>query len=735
MTILKLQNFKGSNETHELGKVNLLCGVSGAGKSAMIQALTFLTAGYLTDGTEVYKKPEEIFKLASADDMNVILTNDMGTFERGITRSVKVKLEGTEVKYSRTADVSNKFGEKTATQLADRITSDFGIHESVLNFPSFANLSAEEQKKFIFSIYPVDKEKWTKEAIVAYLSDKLVGNINETATEILEVVADMCVNASVNTATEHVKKKYNELNAQKGADEVKMQNLTEIRQRDTESVRGLAVAKQNQTIYTDRIGQLSEQLQKAITHNQQIRDSELRKTKLKEELEKLSSDLADKQNLLESHDNEIVELLNLKEELSKPQTLDDDVKRLNDQLLQIDASVQIAFEYKNNKADDLTECQNMCDEAEKAVIQAQSNVDQATNILNGIKTTFAKLSAFDGTCPLSCSVKCNTDMSPVIQELEQDIERNRLLVVELETQRDLAKARFDGLVKGYQDFLEPEYEKACEEYNNHFEFYAQKKAEYDVAVANMLENASKVTNELARLTTLISNIQTQDTIINSEIKVLETKTTDCIDEIADLEANVKMPIDVELIQTDIDVLKQHLKDVNEQIEEKVKAKTNLENLANLEEEAAKTLAQWQTYKLVREALGSKGLAGQMIIEAINPMVSGIQHNLDTLMGGVEFYVDTDNFNFGWKSSKGKCSYETLSGGETLILTTAMLIEFMQKTCRYKLLLIDNINHTDVELSKRFVSGVVALKDKYDLCVMALNHGGYEETDGLNVIKL
>lgn len=739
MTTLSLNNFKGSNEKHELGKVNLLVGGSGTGKSTVIQALTFLTAGYLTDGGEVYKKPEEIFKLASADEMSAILTNEMGTYERGIVRSSKVKLEGTEVKYTRTADVSNKFGEKTATQLSDRITSDFGMHDSILNFSSFTKLSAEEQKKFIFSIYPVDKEKWTQEAIKNYLVEKLAGNFNDAAEAIVDQLVDVCVNKSVNEAIEMVKKQYNELNADKGKLEIAMQELLKIKQQDEESVRGLAVAEKNQKEYSDKIGTLSEDLQKANTHNSELSRNAAQLETLKTEIDSLKNEIEVKRIAISDNRKLIIGL----SEDADPQSSNHEVeiKKLESEIFQLDTKVKELDIKKTEALGKVEEQEKLIAEQKELCTVASGNVSKASEIIEGLKVTFQKLSAFDGSCPLSCKVKCGTDMSPAIADFEDEIERNRLLLNELQSQDKAVHDKLNEMTGLLEQVLNPRYLEASKVHSDFVDALNELENELQSHIIERNKMIEKIDQSFKKRSEEISEIEKTIAKLETSVDWLNQSITDKVKESKAINEDVREPIDVPLIESDIEVFKQHLNQVNAQIKEKVKAKTNLENLANSEKTAAENLEKWQTYKLVREALGSKGLAGQMITDAILPMISGIQHNLNCLIGGVEFYVDNANFNFGWIVKDEKRSFETLSGGETLIIATAMAIEFMQKTCRYKMLLVDEINHADTQLADRFIKGMVELQDKYDLCVMAANFTDeeqihrYASNDRLNVINL
>lgn len=732
MKTLKIENLKGKTESYELGKVNLLTGGSGAGKSTLIQAFTFLAAGYLIDNGNTYKKAEEIFKLSSGNSMSVGYSDIENSFQRGIDRKVKQTLEGQDIKYTKTADVSNKYGEKTVTQLADRITSDFGIHESVLNFSTFSNLSAEEQRKFIFSIYPIDKEKWTQENIAEYLVHKLAGVCDDTALEVINSVADVCINNSVNEALNGVKKEYNALNKTNSENEIKLKGLLEIKQADEESVRGLVALQERKKEYTDKLESLSKEVANGFAQNEKKLEHDADIEVLRNEIEYLKSTITaslDSQHELES------KLEELKKRKISLDTSEVDFKISNLQIEAVDigeTKLKLLEEIKTLDSQTNEYLKKFTDQ-ESRVKVARENVAKSTSIYEGLKATIEKLSRHDGTCPLNCKVKCNTDMSIAVADLTEELERNELLLNELKSQLAIEIEMFDSL-KNEKEKNEEQLDSLLNQ-NEKLRLLIEKNAnllrEQESLRQSIVSEYEKNSRDLA---VEIENISGKINTVVSLIENYESRRNlkqSSLDEMIGIEYKV---IDVEKLQSDVDVIKHHISETDIKIAEKIKAKTNLENLAKFEAEASVVKEKWQTYKYLVEAMGKNGLSGQMIVEAITPMIKEIQYNLDVLIGGVEFYVDTDNFNFGWIKDGQKRSYETLSGGETLVMTTAMIIEFMQNTCKFKALLIDEVNHADSNLAEKFIEGVTKLSDKYDLCMMAANYIDNAEIKKLSSIE-
>lgn len=714
---ISLENFKGQNETYGLEKANLFVGPYGSGKSSVQQAINFLISGVLSDGNTVRKTPEEIFKLASADTMNVTIDTDSGSYMRGIKRTVKKSLEGDDIKFSRSADVSNKFGEKTATELSNRIIADFGIDPSVLNFSEFAKLSAAEQKKYIFSLYPPNKEEWTKEKIELFLTEKL-GEYATDASEIIEQVAIKCVDGSVNAATEFVTSKFNEYNAQKKKDEVALQNLTQIRQECQESVKGLAVAEKKRDEYNERSATLAAEVEKSNQNNKSIEEDQRK-------LEKLTSELSVFTNKIDTTEKQIASLDELLETL-RTEIVEFDSTNLDTQLSVKELELQKHVQNFRNKdaAKEAIEKERAVIfesyiEQDKLVVKSLDAVVKSQNIVNTLSKTLETICKFDGSCPVNCNIKCNTDMRPAIIELEAEIERNKDLLSELTADHKTKGEKLDSLVselKQYEDDIDDVkqtlegIESVCDGLDNEIELI-KRKIENDKTEIN-----NKNTLKISEINVATSKRETAIETLNDTRHNLNTKQS----EIDDLNAKETHVIDIELLQTEMAAIKGHVEDLNNQIKAKVEARTNLENLAKKEQDAQENLSSWQTYKFLKEAIGSKGLAGKMIIDAITPMITGVQENLDALINGAAFYIDTENFNFGWEKDGHKRSYETLSNGETLILTTAIVIEFMQKTCKTKILLVDNLNDVDEASASKVIEGITKLQHKYDLSIMASN---------------
>lgn len=740
---ISLENLKGQNETYHLEKANLFIGATGAGKSSIQQAASFLINGYLSDGDTIRKTAEEIFKLASADAMGVVINTDKGSYTRGIKQSVKQTLEGEEVKYSKTADVSNKFGEKTATELSNRITSDFGVDPSVLNFSEFAKLSAAEQKKYIFGLYPPNKEEWTVERITDFLTDKL-GEYAAGSSEAIEQVANKCVNESVNAAVEFITSKFNEFNAQKKKDDITLQNLTQIRQSCEESVKGLAVAEKKRDDYNARIATLSAEIESGKANNKAIDDKQINLNKLLSEKEQLKIKI-------ESANQSIKEYSDQLEKLNGEYLVFDPTEIEKNRTLAVLKFGEIAreIEEKNATFYSMGSKYDIISDSYKTkgnnAVLTREAASKSESIIKTLAATLETICKFDGTCPINCNVKCKTDMRPAIAELEAEIDRNKVLYSELvETHsKQLSEAQeAEEELKACEVEIEKvkldlkELEKLWEEESLHIANFNQ----------SLVDNEKHVDNENERKRSEINTVQLRKENAAESLTDLQSRVKTIENEIDTLNNQKLQHIEIELLETEKIATDGHIKDLNSQIKAKVEAKTNLENLSNQEQAAEENKAKWQSYKFMKEAIGSKGLAGKMIIDAITPMLTGVQENLDALRSDVTFYIDTENFNFGWIEDGKKHSYETLSNGETLILTTAIVIEFMQKTCTTKILLVDNLNDVDETSASKVIEGIAKLQNKYDLAIMASNNpramyktnggiGNHEEIENLKVFEL
>ncbi len=737
---IELDNLKGQNVTHELGKTTIFVGESGAGKSSVIQGIKFLISGTLQDGETVRKTAEEIYKLSSADRMSVSLNTDVGSYTRGIERKVKKMLDGVEVKFSKNADVSNRCGEKTATELSNRIISDFGIDNSVLNFSEFANMSSNEQKKYIFGLYPPNKAEWNEEKIYDYLSE-LFNTIDlandEFMNNILVEVSKKCADESVNAALEYVTSKFNEYNAQKKKDEIGMQELTAIKQSNLESVKGLAVAEKKQTEYSNTLAILTGDYEKGVANNKEVETIGLNAQKLAEEIDLITAELN-----LKSKDDLYLSLQQLS---AKIKVLD--VGKYESEQMELRSKLEILEIRLDTATKELEESEQEFEVA-KAVLSSQdeklsisrNNVSTSQNIVNSLQSTINMLSKFDGKCPVNCKVKCNTDMKPALFDLSEELDRNNLLFEELEQESIKDKQTHDEL-RTSLDLIESKIVKLKAVKTNAEVEVKAVNEKLDDSIVAFKQEENDIALKNAQINNTIDGVNHKIETIDNDIARLKGEIVNKQTELKTLEGSTLKLIDLTLITIDIEATRQHLAEINDQVKAKVKAKSDLENLAKKELDSHENFKNFEAYKLMKDAIGQKGLAGKMIIDAITPMILGVQENLEALIDGAKFYVDTDNFNFGWEREGHKRSYETLSNGETLILTTAIVIEFMQKTCKTKLLLIDNINDVDIYSAQRIVKGITALAHKYDTCIMAANFVDTETlvalryNDNLNVIQL
>jgi DNA repair exonuclease SbcCD ATPase subunit len=729
---LELTNLKGQNKTYELEHTNLLVGPYGSGKSSVIQALKFLIGGTFTDGETVRKTGEEIAKMASGDLMKVLAETDNGNYMRGIEIKRKVTLEGVDVKYSQIADVSNRYGEKTLKEFTGRIASDFGVDAATLNISEFTKLSAAEQKKYIFNLYPPNADEWTVDKIVSYLSGKFneSGFLND-ARPIINNVAAQCVEEGVNRALEAITERFNELNAQKKRDEIGMQELTAIKQKNQESVKGLAAAKIKQKEYMNRIQELTTEIanvkQLNVEHEQKVKD--IAELTLKIGLLKESLNDYDKENLqtaLEFNQKMITRPMTKPFEFEKA--------KLEESISLLDKEVELYIAEVKVINDNYDVLENGIKSINSEIENCNEKLKTKSVQYDALKLSLDTVSKFNGACPISTCVKCCTDMTPAIAELNESI-------LEIVTTMDLFEIAKNELLNELE-LQNQEFETIKDKLAATTLNWRDKEKELNLATVALEKNEHELNAHLQQIekNNMIVEMKIKDlehsiSTMDSQIFAINVEIAHRASEIKSLSEKQTKEYDVQLLVDELNATTEHLDNINQQIKDKVKAKSDLENLAIKEKESQEVLQQWTIYKLMKECVGQKGLAGQMIITAIEPMISGIQENLNALGVESKFCIDTENFNLILDDEGVKRSYETLSNGETLIMNAAILIEFMQKTCRTRILLLDNINDIDLLSSEQFIEGVSKLKHKYDVCIMATNQDVKNEINGVKTFRL
>ncbi|MEN6414348.1 MAG: hypothetical protein ABFC84_16545 [Veillonellales bacterium] len=148
-------------------------------------------------------------------------------------------------------------------------------------------------------------------------------------------------------------------------------------------------------------------------------------------------------------------------------------------------------------------------------------------------------------------------------------------------------------------------------------------------------------------------------------------------------------------------------------------------------------------KLIFEALGAKGIQGELVKEILEPIRAEIGGNLK-LMGFTHepfFQTESDTgkeiFQFGWINEKGhSVNFDALSTGQQTVFLAAMMLTIIDRAQpTLRVLVMDDLNHLDRNNFQMLIDGLSKVKGKLDNIILA---GAIEfnfAADGWNVYDL
>jgi exonuclease SbcC len=119
------------------------------------------------------------------------------------------------------------------------------------------------------------------------------------------------------------------------------------------------------------------------------------------------------------------------------------------------------------------------------------------------------------------------------------------------------------------------------------------------------------------------------------------------------------------------------------------------------------------WKNIAEAVGAKGLQGELVKDALAPLTEAIQAKLTAMDIDKAFYFQTESdggkeiFQFGWKAADGeRRNFDALSTGEQLLLLIALMVTVIERADPpSKILIIDNAEQLDSENLRRVLHGL------------------------------
>jgi exonuclease SbcC len=682
---IRIKNIKGKTFTQELTGLDVFVGPNGIGKSTIQQALALALLGYVPGEG---KDESDTFHLSSgADEMTAGLQTSNFTFDRTIKRTETLNADDKKsIKYSQVLTVSPSKGEKTATEMKARVLNEMGNFPMVFDFALFMDLSDAKRRDYMYSLSPITDDSWNKQKVTEHLNKLLTESLKASDPDLYAATEELIKDSlaewpdgydltsglqNMITWLENQQKEYNK---KKGDATGAVRELNEMKNELEETDRGIVAKKQELQVlrknYTDVHGQITagEEIKRQWDANQ------LRITNYKTEIEQLTS------------------LLSLPDEID----YDGKIKEIKEKITQTDIAVateEIQLQINtiwNTKALKVKEL----DEVKKK----SSEINAELHNLKSVNKNILEKGA--GVCVLSPDIKCEKDFSKFIDHVGSEAPR-------LQEEYDALIVKTAGFEKDITDLNEQESNLEADRRKLNSSFTEETKAN------NLLRDEIEAIRkqEQAALQLKQNHVNEQATLQGELNKLIGEKMP------------AFAPLDE--LKPQFEALANQISIAEAVLEEKEKAKITLSNKQTAIRSAAKSDQMFKGCKSIVNALGPKGIQGELVKSILGPIEEAINENLQLMGISNLAYFSTESetgkevFQFGWIKESRKTNFNVLSKGEKLMFLSAFLITLLERANPpIKVLAIDNVENLDEFNLPNVLNGLAAVSHKLDNILVA-----------------
>ena len=171
ITKLTFSGLKGQQRAHDIGSLTLIKGPNGSGKTAALQAIMI---GFLGYEPRLGKRPEATMALAEDGRMSVEILTDKGF---GVTRLFAFdpakQSVSQEIRLRGRAEMLQKEAEA-------EVAAALGNFPVMFDLAEFTSMSPDRQRDFIFHLSPLDGRKWNPSSLLEGVAFRaLVENLGE----------------------------------------------------------------------------------------------------------------------------------------------------------------------------------------------------------------------------------------------------------------------------------------------------------------------------------------------------------------------------------------------------------------------------------------------------------------------------------------------------------------------------------------------------------------------------
>lgn len=707
-----MHGIKGQNTVQPLTGKDIIIGPNGSGKTTRIQALGIAIQGYCPGQG---KQASETAKLSTDGDMTVGLSLDEFTFTRRFSRKEKREKDGSVTpSVTESVFVSPSQGEKNDTQKKARISAEVGNFTVMLDFTEFLQLSDAKRRDFFYSLSPFSIDAWDRSRVEKYIHDRLLtmelevndpdqyAIMNELiGSAMKEYPEKYDVQAGIQSMLDWAKLKQSHWNSEKKNAEGAVRKLSDLKNQLNETDRNILANKEQLETYRQDLITVEKQIS---SDEQKIKAVQDRLTRL-EDLKQLIA--KEKENL---------------------QLVPENDSAFDSQIVSLEGKIQI-----NIFTDDINK---LTAERNEITKELSENTEKRNEIVKTMTKVEGEIAAFEATiqsingmvkdnqgeqiriCVLSPNVSCPKDFSPYLMHVDSksEIKRNEL----------------DGLKSEYADF--------------------------DSIILKLGENIAAINEEINGFTKKTVEATKHNEDIRRQIQTLEKQKTDLqiqrtkiqnaidlyqgeYDRLINEKVDPAAPIDA--LKARSEGLRSQISQLQLEISDQEKSRNTLANLKSSMIDSKEAAYYHDCSKYLADALGPKGLQGELVKEILYPIQESIQHNLAGMGIGYEFYFQMESetgkeiFQFGWINDRGrKVDFDALSTGQQLLLLIAMMVTLLDRANPpLKVLAVDNIENLDRENFARVINGLDQMAPKLDNIILAGVIDAPQAVDGWCVTQL
>lgn len=691
------KNLKGKTGSQELTGRDIFMGPNGIGKTTELQTLGLSLLGYVPENG---KKNEETMKLATGNEMVAGLEMDSGfKFARTFTKTAKEdkKTGSSKIEISQSVTVSPSKGEKTTTEKEARILAEVGSFPVMLDFKEFLGLSDAKRRDFFYNISPITSESWDKVSVTKYLMEKLLSEelkdnnsdkfeaIYKCIEEsIIEYPDGFDVQAGLTAMMDFVSNKLSFWKKENVKSEGAVQKLTDYKNQLDETDRGIAANKQLIEDHRKKVIELASQIagdeQKKIANDKRTGDIFSLKVDIEAwQAKENPDDVTALTSEIEEHKKKLIPLLDytkIREELAA--TIIEIKKAIED--LQSDYSIS----------------KQLISTSQGKINEFQSTI-ATVNSVESARTDEKPV----GRCVINSLISCDKDFAAFhkhatakIAELQIEVDSNTKDLEALKKQIDEGNKQLKDIEKQKEDTFTNEAEviKNNTLYNG----------KIDVLKTRIVSG-----NGFSKLK--------EDTIAEKQLalKNIEDKAPEVIS-------------DIVLMGTQKEGIESQITGLNEKITEQEKAKTTIMHLQSSMIDDKLSGYYADAFKLIQDAIGAKGIQGEIVKSILEPIKNDIQDKLTAIGVPHKFYFSTESdtgkeiFQFGWyNEEKGYLNFDALSGGEGILLLIALVITIIERSDpKLKILMIDEIQNLDIHNFENVVKGLSVIGCNLDNIILS-----------------